>query len=166
MFHSPKPCREHRCLTTGWLWFSIKFLIWTFSISPQNEHLFCIIPLNNCCRMWQRFWSTPTMSCPADRGSQSCVVLYFLLPTMHLLFPIRIFRIWWPTGNIKFTHNLRPNYDTAEKKVISPRKITVWDANVTEHGVEGKAGEERGTKLERTEERKSKTSPIKIGRMN
>lgn len=125
MFHSPKPCREHRCLTTGSLWFSIKFLIWTFSMSPQNEHLFCIIPLNNCCRMWQRFWSTPTMSCPADRGSQSCVVLYFLLPTMHLLFPIRIFRIWWPTGNIKFTHNLRPNYDMAEEKAVSPRKISL-----------------------------------------
>lgn len=125
MFHSPKPCREHRCLTTESLWFSIKFLIWTFSISPQNEHLFCIIPLNNCCRMWQRFWSTPTMSCPADRGSESCVVLYFLLPTMHLLFPIRIFRIWWPTRNIKFTHNLRPNYDMAEEKAVSPRKISL-----------------------------------------
>lgn len=43
---------------------------------------------------------------------------------------------------------------------------SVWYASVTKHGVEGKAGEERGTKLERKEERKSKTSPIKIGRMN
>lgn len=55
---------------------------------------------------------------------------------------------------------------TQQRKKPFLLEKSVWDANVTEHGVEGKAGEERGPKLERKEERKSKTLPINIGRMN
>lgn len=167
------PRRTHWYPTAGSFRFSIAFLSRAYSISPQNEYLLvCILPFSNhfvtkSAWLLKRAAKHPEHSLhqhlvqqTGAQGAESSFTSCFSWCFYFSLIQVLKFEGKWETADVlSMTWS-----QTVEKqrKQLFFLDITVWEANVTECGDQGKVGKERGAK----KSEKSKTLPSESGRTN